>query len=284
MAKITPFCEILERQYSRMSGLGSGTCPGCGGGITAQALARAVDRIGVNKDKMAVVRGVSCAGSSISFLDYSTAGAAHGRAVAFATGLKLARPDLIVIAVQGDGDALAIGGNHFIHAARRNIDITIIVNNNFTYGRTGGQYSPTTPKGARATSAPYNLIENPFNPCALAEVSGATFVARGTTYHVVELIDILEKAILHHGCSVVEVITQCPVSFGRYNPDMMGKTAPEMLKWMRDHIVSIDKAKTMDVEQLNNKFIRGIFVDKGRPEYIDEYQNLIKRAQKGNGK
>ena len=266
-----------------MPGLGIGSCAGCGGGVVAQALARAVDRIGIDQDKVATIMGVTCSGAPVGMLNYGMVAAAHGRAPATATGLKLARPDLTVISIQGDGDALAIGGNHFIHACRRNIDITIIVNNNFTYGRTGGQYGPTTPKGARATSAPYSLIENPFNPCSLAECSGATFVARGTSYHVVELIDIFEKAIRHHGCSFVEVITQCPVSFGRYNPDMMGKTPPDMLKWMRDHIISIDKARKMDTGEIDPRFIRGILVDRERPEYGDEYQGIIKKAREGNG-
>ena len=283
MAKIAPLAEIMERQYSRIPGLGIGSCAGCGGGISAQALARAIDRIGIDQDKVATVQGVTCSGAPVGLLNYGTVWAAHGRAPAVATGLKLARPDLTVIAIQGDGDALAIGGNHFIHAARRNIDITIIVNNNFTYGRTGGQYGPTTPKGAKATSAPYTLIENPFNPCQMAECSGATFVARGTSYHVVELIDIFEKAIRHHGCSFVEVITQCPVSFGRYNPDIMGKTGPDMLKWMRDHMISIDKAKKMDGEKVESRLLRGIFVDKESPEYGDEYRQIIKKAREGNG-
>jgi 2-oxoglutarate ferredoxin oxidoreductase subunit beta len=282
MAKITPFSEIVERQYVHRSGMGSGTCPGCGGGITAQALARAIDRLGIDGDRVAFIQGVTCSGGSTRFLNYSRTGAPHGRAAAMALGLKLARPDLTVIAIQGDGDALAIGGNHFIHAARRNVDITIVINNNFTYGRTGGQYGPTTPKGARATSAPFGTIEESLNPCALAEAAGATFVARGTTYHVVELINIFEKAIQHHGCSVVEVITQCPVSFGRYNPDMMGRTAPKMLQWMRDNVISIDKAKKMKPEKFNGKFVRGIFVDKESPNYGGDYQKIIEKAQKGN--
>jgi 2-oxoglutarate ferredoxin oxidoreductase subunit beta len=196
----------------------------------------------------------------------------------------LARPDLTVIAVQGDGDALAIGGNHFIHACRRNIDMTILVNNNFTYGRTGGQYGPTTPRGAKATSAPYGMIEDSFNPCQLAETAGATFVARGTTYHAIELIDILERAIRHCGCSVVEIITQCPISFGRYNPTMMGKTPAEMLKWMRDNIISIEKAKKMDPKDVNGKFVRGIFVDKEGLSYGGEYQKVIQTARMETGK
>ena len=281
MAKITPVTQILERQYVDVSDLKAyGMCAGCGGGTVVQALARALDRIGTRREDVVFIKGIGCSGSQVGALDYSILRGLHGRAPAYATGLKLARPELKVITLQGDGDSVAIGGNHFIHAARRNIDITIIVNNNYTYGRTGGQFGPTTPPGAIATSAPYGVIESPFDVCKLAETAGATFVARGTTYHIVELIDIMEKGILHHGCSVIEVLSQCPTSYGRYNPlDKMGGTAPEMMKWMRDNAVRLTRAKDMTEEELEGRPIIGIFVDRQAPEYNDECERLIETAR-----
>lgn len=281
MPKITPLSEIKERQYARISGLGLGSCAGCGGGIVAQALARAIDRIGTPRQRVVLIEGITCSGSVTNVLDYSIMWGLHGRALAYATGLKLARPELTVIGIQGDGDCLAIGGNHFIHAARRNIDITTIINNNFIYGRTGGQVGPTTPKGAIATSAPYGAIEPTSDACKIAGATGATFVARGTTYHVVQLIDIIEKGILHHGFSVIEVITQCPQVFGRRNPKIMGKTAPEMMNWMKENAISVDQAKEETPEKLQNKIVIGIMVDKEEPEFGDEYRKVIKKAQEG---
>lgn len=283
MPKITPLHEIIERQYDKrllIFAISSG-CAGCGGGIVAQALARALDRIGISHDSLVIVQGITCSGSQVGALSCNLVGSLHGRALPMATGLKLIRPELTVLVIQGDGDAVAIGGNHFIHAARRNVDVTTIVNNNFTYGRTGGQHGPTTPEGALAPSAPFGTIEPPFDVCRLAEAAGATFVARGTTYHAIELINTLEKAIRHRGFSVVEVITQCPSSFGRRNPGLTGGTAPEMMKWMRDNTASIESAREMSDDQLKDKIIRGIFVDRETPGYGDKYQHIIRMAQQG---
>ncbi len=182
--------------------------------------------------------------------------------------------------MQGDGDAVSIGGNPFIHAGRRNIDVTTIVCNNFIYGRTGGQHSPTTPVGAYATSAPYGVLERPFDVCELAQAAGATFVARGTTYHVTMLIDIIEKAILHRGYSVVEVLTQCPTSFGRYNRDMMGGgDAVEMMKWMRTNTIPVEKARKVREEEMEEKISIGIFLSKERPGYVEQYWSTVKRIE-----
>ena len=279
MAKITPLSEIVERQYEEQRAkFTMGVCAGCGGGTVVQALARALDRIRISHDSLVIIKGIGCSGGESSALTYNWIESLHGRALGMATGLKLARPELTVVTMQGDGDAVAIGGNHFIHAARRNMDVTDIVVNNFIYGRTGGQYGPTTPEGAFATTARFGTIESPLDICKLAEAAEATFVARTTTYHILELIDILEKAIRHCGFSVVEVIAQCPASFGRLNPSLTGKSAPEMMKWMRDNVpraMSDDRSKILT---------RGIFVDKPAPAYGDKYQKIIQMAQKGLGK
>ena len=165
------------------------------------------------------------------YVDFNTLHTTHGRALTFATGVKLAKPELKVIVIMGDGDATAIGGNHFIHAARRNIDLTAIIVNNSIYGMTGGQYSPTTPYGERATTATYGTVENSFNISQLAVCAGAVFVARGTVYHTRQLDQLIERALQKKGFSVVEVISQCQTHFGRLNK--LGNQV-EMMKWQRD--------------------------------------------------
>ncbi len=174
-------------------------CAGCGLGIVQSALVRAIARMGLEKNNVAVVSGIGCTGRMPAYVDFNTLHTTHGRALAFATGLKLARPTMSVFAVMGDGDALAIGGNHFIHACRRNIDMTAIVVNNQIYGMTGGQYSPTTPHGKRGTTAPYGNVEHAFDTVALAVGAGATFVARTSVYHAKEADSLIEKAVLHRG-------------------------------------------------------------------------------------
>jgi 2-oxoglutarate ferredoxin oxidoreductase subunit beta len=278
MPRITPLSDIIER-YFKTKARTSQHCAGCGNGIIGQALARAVDRIGLPRSKVGMAIGSGCNIFITADFAYDQLVGAHGRAPAYATGLKLARPDLTVIVVAGDGDTGAIGGNHFIHAARRNIDITLIISNNFIYGRTGGQYGPTTPIGSITTTAPYGLVEPPIDFCRLAEASGATFVARGTTYHVTQLIDLIEKAILHKGFSVIDVINQCPESYGRLNPKRMGRTGTEMMKWMRDHSISVEKAKDATTEELRDKIIIGVFVDKEATEFTSEYKKTIQRVQ-----
>src|SRR5512136_3263921 len=174
-------------------------CAGCGIGIVMGSLLRSVQKIGLAQDDVAVVSGIGCTGRMPVYMDFNTLHTTHGRALAFATGLKLARPEMHVIVVMGDGDALAIGGNHFIHAARRNIDLTAIVVNNSIYGMTGGQSSPTTPLQAFSSTAAYGHIEQPFPICELAIASGAAFVARGTVYHVAELDKLIERAMSKKG-------------------------------------------------------------------------------------
>src|SRR5512139_1497850 len=206
-------------------------CSGCGIGVVMGALIRAIDRLALDKNDVAVVSGIGCTGRMPVYLDFNTMHTTHGRALAFATGLKLAQPRLNVIVVMGDGDALAIGGNHFIHAARRNIDLTAIVVNNSIYGMTGGQYSPTTPRGSRATTTVYSNIEQDFRISELAVTAGAVFVGRGTVYHAKLLDSLIEKALLKKGFSVVEVIAHCHTQYGRQN--RLG-TAVEMMEWQRD--------------------------------------------------
>jgi len=279
MSKITPASKILETYYPNKT-KASSFCPGCGIGITGQALARALESIGIPLDKVAVMAGAGCHGFTTADFACDQYLGAHGRALASATGLKLARPDLTVVTLAGDGDTGAIGGNHFLHAARRNVDVTLIISNNFIYGRTGGQYGPTSPAGSVTTTAPHGLMEPTIDFCKLAEAAGATFVARGTTYHTTQLVDLIGKGILHKGFSVIDVISQCPESYGRLNPQRMGRTGTQMMKWMRENAVSVEKAKKATAEELANKIRIGIFVEKEAPEFVAEYQKLVKRVQR----
>ncbi len=192
-------------------------CPGCGNGIVLNGLIRGIESLGMSKNEIVMVSGIGCSSRISGYVDFHTLHTLHGRALAFATGVKLGKPELNVLVTMGDGDALAIGGNHFIHAARRNIDLTAIVINNQIYGMTGGQFSPLTGYGAYATTAPYMNIDHGFDVVQLSIASGATYVARTTTYHVHQITELIRDAILHEGFSVVEILTQCPTYFGRKN-------------------------------------------------------------------
>jgi 2-oxoglutarate ferredoxin oxidoreductase subunit beta len=256
-------------------------CPGCGIGIMLGALIRAIDRIGYEKDEVVLVSGIGCSGRLPVYVDFNTLHTTHGRALTFATGVKLAKPSLKVIVVMGDGDAVAIGGNHFIHSARRNIDVTAIIVNNSIYGMTGGQYSPTTPYGMRSSTTVYSNIEQAFRISELAVTAGAVFVGRGTVYHAKLLDRLIEEAILKEGFSVVEVISHCHTQYGRQN--RLG-TAVEMMESQRDNAVTVEKAATMKPEELQNKLIIGILVNKELPVYQDEYGKIRERARGGAGR
>jgi 2-oxoglutarate ferredoxin oxidoreductase subunit beta len=240
------------------------------------SLIRAIDRIGYEKDEIVLVSGIGCSGRLPVYVDFNTLHTTHGRALTFATGVKLAKPNLKVIVVMGDGDAVAIGGNHFIHAARRNIDLTAIILNNSIYGMTGGQYSPTTPYGRISTTTVYSNIEQSFKISELAVTAGAVFVGRGTVYHAKLLDSLMEKAFLKKGFSVVEVIAHCHTQYGRQN--RLG-SAVEMMEWQRDHALSVEKAATMKPEELQDKILIGVLVDKELPVYQDEYEKIRGRAK-----
>ena len=251
-------------------------CPGCGIGIMLGSLIRAIDECGYNKDEIVLVSGIGCTGRLPVYVDFNTLHTTHGRALTFATGVKLAKPGLKVIVVMGDGDAVAIGGNHFIHAARRNVDISTIILNNSVYGMTGGQYSPTTPYGMKTTTSPYTNVEQSFKISELAVTAGAVFVARGTVYHTKMLDSLMEKAFQKKGFSVVEVIGHCHTQYGRLN--RMG-SAVEMMAWQRDHAVTIEKAAQMKEEEMKDKFKIGVLIDKELPVFHEEYEKVRKWAK-----
>ena len=250
-------------------------CPGCGNGVVLGSLVRSIDKLGLQKDEIVLASGIGCSGRMPVYVDFNTLHATHGRALTFATGVKLAKPSLTVITVMGDGDATAIGGNHLIHAARRNLNLTALIINNQIYGMTGGQFSPTTPYGSNAATAPYGHIEHAFSIAELAVTAGASFVGRGTVYHVRQLDKLVESAILKRGFSVVEILSNCHIQFGRRN--MMGNPVT-MMEWMRDHAITVDKANDMPPETLKDKFTIGILADVEKPIYTEEYNKIRERA------
>jgi len=253
-------------------------CPGCGHGTILGALIRAIDELDIDKNSISMVSGIGCSSRAPVYVDFNTLHTLHGRAIAFATGMKLANPKQKVIVITGDGDATAIGGNHFIHACRRNIDMTIVVFNNSIYGMTGGQYSPTTPVGAVAATAKYGNIERPFDVCDLAIGAGASYVARGTAFNPKALINLFVGALKKKGLSIVEAISQCPTSYGRKN---YFKSVIDMLDWQKNHSVDIRAWDKLPKEKREGKFKVGLFVDRDFPEYIEEYDKIHKASLKG---
>jgi len=271
--------RYLIEKYFRYDKLPHIWCPGCGHGIILGALIRSIENLRLNTNKICVVSGIGCSSRAPGYLNFDTLHTTHGRALAFATGVKLANPELKVIVITGDGDCTAIGGNHLIHAARRNIDITTILFNNNIYGMTGGQYSPTTPQYEKGTTAPYGNIEKSFDACKLSASAGATYVARGTVYHTHQLIKLLEKAIMHKGFSFVEAVSVCPTYYGRKNKK---GTVLDMLDWLRENSIDVGAAQKLTAEQLKGKIIIGEFVNSEEPEYTAEYERIIKGFKKGD--
>lgn len=250
-------------------------CPGCGHGMVLNGLLQAIEKMGLSRNEIVMVSGIGCSSRITGYVDFHTLHTIHGRALAFATGVKMARPELNLIVPMGDGDALAIGGNHFIHAARRNIDITAIVMNNRIYGMTGGQFSPLSGEDVRATTAPYLTIDPGFDVVELSKAAGATFVARTTTYHIQQMTDIIQQAILHEGFSVVEIFSQCPTYFGRKNK---AGDAVDMIAYFKKTTTPIgSKAKKENPDLIE----RGVFVQKEKPEYCSQYEKLVQKAMKG---
>ncbi len=252
------------RSYLREGRWPSIWCAGCGNGIVLKAFLQAVDNLGLPRERMAVVSGIGCSSRATGYIDFNTLHTLHGRAVAFATGVKLARPDFHVAVLGGDGDILAIGGNHFIHACRRNMDLTIIIFNNMIYGMTGGQNSPTTPLEKRASTTPYGNIEKPY-------------VARATVYHYPMLVKYITKALSHKGTAVVEAVTNCHTYYGRYNN--IGGPA-DMLEYFKKNSVTIEKAKTMSADELADKIVIGEFLEETRPTFHELYEKAVAKARK----
>ena len=265
--------ELIDK-YMREEHLPHIWCPGCGHGILMRDVAAAVDRLGIDQEKVCLVSGIGCASRAAGYMDFQTMHTTHGRAIAFATGVKMARPDLEVIVIAGDGDVAAIGGNHLIHAARRNIGITVIVFNNDIYGMTGGQYSPTTPTGDYGTTAPYGNIDRPFDIAKLAAAAGASYAAKGDCFHVAQTIKLIEEGIKHKGFSIIDCLGVCPTYYGRKNKK---GGAVEMLAYQRDHMIAAEEAYKLPESERLGKVIVGKLVENDFPEFTDEYHKIVKK-------
>ncbi|RKX72648.1 2-oxoacid:ferredoxin oxidoreductase subunit beta [candidate division TA06 bacterium] len=267
----------IKLKYLRTDKLPHIWCPGCGHGIILGAIVKSFDKIGWKKDDIVVVSGIGCSGRTPGYIDTNTLHTTHGRALAFATGIKMAKPNLHIVVIMGDGDASAIGGNHLIHAARRNIDLTAIVFNNKIYGMTGGQYSPTTPQKAKASTAPYGNIEPNFDLVKLVKGAGATYVARATAYHIALLEKCICNGLAHKGFSFIDVLTTCPTQYGRLNKM---KSPEGNLLMIKNNTILRSKAEGMTDEEIGNRIIIGEFVnnDSSR-EYTELYTDeIIKKA------
>jgi 2-oxoglutarate ferredoxin oxidoreductase subunit beta len=239
-------------------------CSGCGNGIILNCFIQAIDELQMDLDKLVVVSGIGCIGRAAGYVNTNSFHTTHGRPIAFATGVKLANPHLEVVVISGDGDLFAIGGNHFIHAARRNIGIKVICANNFNYGMTGGQQGPTTPLEAFTTTTPYGNIEHPFNLVHLAAASGATYVARWTTLHVRRLTRSIKRLLQKDGFGFIEVVSPCPEIFGRRNKM---KTGLEMMEWFRRSSIVENFSDPSKAEITSEKIVVGEFVNIDKISY-----------------
>ncbi len=269
--------EQLNQSLLRSKKLPHIWCPGCGNGIVTAALIRAIERADFNQRDVVIVSGIGCSSRAAGYLNFNTLHTTHGRALAFATGLKMARPELKLFVIMGDGDCSAIGGNHFIHAARRNIDLNAVVINNYIYGMTGGQHSPLTPTGKKATTAPLGTLERPFELLELARGAGATFGARGTAAQPRQLEMLIARGAAHKGFSVLEAISPCPIAYGRRNRE---GGAVEMLKGMKENAVSVERAGGMEPAELRSKTVTGVIYATEAPEFSEQYHRFIASMQK----
>ncbi|MEM2117520.1 MAG: 2-oxoacid:ferredoxin oxidoreductase subunit beta [Candidatus Bathyarchaeia archaeon] len=258
-AAVHPFAK-----YLRSAMMPHIWCPGCGNGIVLNCFVHALDELQKDLDKLVVVSGIGCIGRTAGYTNADSFHTTHGRAIAFATGVKLANPELEVVVISGDGDLFAIGGNHFIHAARRNIGIKVICANNFNYGMTGGQQGPTTPLEASTTTTPYGNIEHPFNLVHLAAASGATYVARWTTLHVRRLTQSIKRMLQKEGFCFIEVVSPCPEIFGRRNKM---RTGLEMMEWFRRTSVVENFSDPSKAEISPEKIVVGEFVNTEKVSY-----------------
>ncbi len=251
-------------------------CPGCGIGTTVNCFARALQQAKLNLDKVAVVSGIGCTGRVAGYARLDSFHTTHGRAIPFATGLKIANPELTVVVYSGDGDLIAIGGNHFIHAARRNVDLKVICVNNFIYGMTGGQVAPTTPSTALTSTTPYGCPEQPFNLPYLAESSGAVYVARWTAFHVRQITHAMTEMFRKKGFSFLEILSPCPTLYQRRN--RLGDGL-ETMKYYKEASVTRHGADTKELAiSYQGPIVVGKFVDIERPTFLDTLNEQLGRT------
>ena len=269
-----PLCNAREEAldnpvmpYLRQDRIPHIWCPGCGIGTSLNCFCRALTESELDLDKVAIVSGIGCTGRTAGYLNLDSFHTTHGRAIPFATGLKLANPELNVVVYSGDGDLFAIGGNHFFHAARRNMDLLVICVNNFTYGMTGGQVAPTTPIGPTQTTMPLGNFENPFNLPFIADACGATYVSRWTVYHVRQLAKSMKEAMGKKGFRFIEVMSPCPTLYSRRN--RLGDGV-DQVKYYKEKSVVKNGADTKEVGLgFQGDIVVGKFVDRERQTWLD---------------
>lgn len=266
-------------KYLRIDKMPTLWCWGCGDGVILKAVIRAIEAVGWDMNDVCIVSGIGCSGRFSSYLNCNTVHTTHGRTLAYATGIKLTNPKKHILVISGDGDGMAIGGNHTIHACRRNIDIKYLLVNNFIYGLTNSQTSPTTPRDFWTVTAQYGNIDYSFNPCALADAAGATFIARGSVTNPQRLEKILVSGFKHEGFSFFDIHSNCHVNLGRKNK--MGE-AVDMLKWIDSRLVSKMEYDKLSEEEREGKFPTGILKeDTSKEEYCNAYYNRVIAKAKG---
>ncbi len=272
--------EELKEKYLRKEMFPTVFCDGCGIGNVLNYTIRAIEKLRLDMDKMVFLSGIGCSSRLTGYINADGLHTTHGRALAFATGVKLANPDLKVIVFTGDGDCIGIGGNHFIHAARRNVDMTVIMVNNYNYGMTGGQVAPTTPIGGITTTSPYGNLEQPFDVCELAKTIGAPYVARWAVNQPYRAIRSIEEAIAKKGFSYVEMLSPCPIQWGRRNKI---REIKDLWDWYKDTTMLIEDWEMMEnygseeeKKNLKKKIKIGIFQDIEKPEYTKKWKELIR--------
>ena len=260
-------------KYLRMDRLPHIWCSGCGLGTTLSCFTYALDELDLTDADVGIVSGIGCTGRAAGYLNLDSYHTTHGRAIAFATGLAVVQPEKKVVVISGDGDLFAIGGNHFIHAARRNVNMTVLCVNNFNYGMTGGQFGPTTPIGQLGTTAPYGNFENPFNLPYLAASCGAVYVARWTSLDARRVKESMIEAIQRPGFSFVEIISPCPTNYGRRN--RIGDGLDELRYYQENTVIRHGSdPKHADIRP-GKEIVVGCFVDEPRPTYLDLYNELV---------
>jgi 2-oxoglutarate ferredoxin oxidoreductase subunit beta len=276
--------DKIREKYLRDGMLPTIFCNGCGHGNAIDYTLWAIEELGLDLDNITLVSGIGCSSRIPGYINADGLHTTHGRALAFATGVKAANPDTTVIVFTGDGDCAGIGGNHFIHAARRNIDMTVILLNNFIYGMTGGQLAPTAPKGSIATTAPYGNIEAPFNICELGKALGAAYVARWPVFYPYQPIKSIKEGIQTKGFALIELMSPCPTAYGRRNK--LGKI-DSLWTWYEDNTILVEEYDKImnygtdeEKEQVEDKFQIGVFQNVRKAGFFEEYDKLVQRLMK----
>ena len=256
-------------------------CPGCGCGTVLNCFVHMLDKAGIDKRDLILVTGIGCSSWIPSpYLEADTLHTTHGRPIAFATGVKVMKPDKYVVVIAGDGDLAGIGGNHLLHAARRNVGLKVFLVNNYIYGMTGGQVAPTTPTGVPTATTPYGNPEPPMNIAEIVTAAGADYVARWTTYHVRKLMHSMEEAMKKKGFSLIEIMSQCPVSYGRR---VKLREGADMLRYFRDDSIPIEKTEDLTEDAVSGKIVIGKLVDRERTEFTEALSAMIEKRGKEVG-